>query len=86
MEEWIRIPSKERSNCSIIWKATIKSFHMVGEGLAWRVGNGTKVRIGSDPWPGGGINHILPISLIGQLHTQGFYHLNQIVDPVWTSI
>jgi hypothetical protein len=30
-------------NCSIIWKAIIKSFHVIGDGLAWKIGRGDKL-------------------------------------------
>jgi hypothetical protein len=32
IEEWIRRPSKETTNCSIIWKFLIKSFQVIGDG------------------------------------------------------
>jgi hypothetical protein len=48
VEEWIRRPSKETSNCLIIWKALINYFQVVGEGLAWHVGKGTRVELGTD--------------------------------------
>jgi hypothetical protein len=38
--EWIHIPSKTSSGASIIWKALIKAFDLVGNGLVWRVGSG----------------------------------------------
>jgi hypothetical protein len=52
--DWIRRNDKSTQNCSIIWKAVVKSFHVVGDGLAWKVGKGNQVRIGMDPWPGSG--------------------------------
>jgi hypothetical protein len=60
VEEWIRRPTKETSNFSIIWKELIKYFQVVGEGLAWHVGKGTRVILGTDPWLGSGRNHIFP--------------------------
>jgi hypothetical protein len=35
---------------SIIWKAPVKDFPSIGNKLAWRVGNGPRVRLGGDPW------------------------------------
>jgi hypothetical protein len=52
VQDWIRNPIKDTRNCSIIWKATQKAFHVIGEGLSWKIGKGNKVRIGMDPWPG----------------------------------
>jgi hypothetical protein len=46
VEEWIKRPIKEAHNCMIIWKAFLHSFSVVGNGLSWRVGRGTKVGIG----------------------------------------
>jgi hypothetical protein len=64
LEEWIKRPNKSIEGGSIIWKVLIHAFKGVGDGLAWRVGVGTKVRLGSNPWPGSGVNHILPPDLI----------------------
>jgi hypothetical protein len=69
--DWIRRNDKNISNCSIIWKAVVKSFHVIGDGLAWKVGRGDQVRIGTDPWPGSGNSHILPQALLDHLHHQG---------------
>ena len=52
LEEWIRNPRKKISNVYVIWKATIISFKLVEDGLAWKFGNGEKVIIGRDPWVG----------------------------------
>jgi hypothetical protein len=60
IEDWIRTPNKSATNGSIIWKAMISSFSVVGDSLAWRVGKGNHLRIGVDPWPGCGNSHILP--------------------------
>jgi hypothetical protein len=84
--DWIRRADKSLSSCSIIWKAVIKSFHVIGDGLAWKVGRGDQVRIGTDPWPGSGNAHSLPQAILDHLHTQGYYKLNQIVDPGSTNI
>jgi hypothetical protein len=84
--EWIRRANKNIPNCSIIWKAVIKSFHVIGDGLAWKIGRGDKLRIGSDPWLGSGNAHSLSQELQYHLHTQGLYKLNQIVDPGSTNI
>ena len=49
---------------SIIWKAICDAFPLIGSGLSWKVGNGTNVRIGSDPWPNSQLNHLLPPQLV----------------------
>ena len=39
MEDWIRRLEKTHVGGSIFWKAVVKSFDVIGNGLAWRVGN-----------------------------------------------
>jgi hypothetical protein len=80
IEDWIRKPNKIHPNCSIIWKAVTKSFSVVGDDLAWRIGRGTKVWIGVDPWPGSGNSQILPNEIIENIHDNGIFFLNQISD------
>jgi len=43
-EDWIRLPTKTIAGASMFWKALFKSFPLVRNGLAQRVGNGAKVR------------------------------------------
>ena len=71
IEDWIRQSNKTTSNYSIIWKAIIKSFHVIGDGLAWKIRKGEKLRLGSDPWPGSGTAHTL---------SQELYKLFKIAD------
>jgi hypothetical protein len=52
LQDWIRSPIKKNTTSFIIWKAVTTSFDVVEEGLAWRIGNGNKVHLGLDPWPG----------------------------------
>jgi hypothetical protein len=86
VEEWICRPVKVATQCTIIWKALINSFQVVGEGLAWKVGNGQRVRIGVDPWPGSERGHILPQQLINNLHDKGLFYLDQITDRDITTL
>jgi len=86
VKEWIRNPLKKNSTCSIIWKSIISSFEVVVEGLAWHIGKGNLVHIGSDPCPGTGVGHILPTNLFLSLHAQGIFFLNHISDPAQTTI
>lgn len=44
------------------------------------------MRIGADPWPGSQLQHLLPPQLIQHLNENGFFHLNQIADPVSTNL
>jgi hypothetical protein len=86
LEDWIRKPEKKLTNCSIIWKSIQNYFQVISDGLAWKVGNGSCLRIGLDPWPGSGVNHSLRPELIDFLHQQGIYYLTQVSDPYTTNI
>jgi hypothetical protein len=86
IEDWIRRLVKDCLNCSIIWKALLKPFLVIGDRLAWRIGKGSKVRIDIDPWPGSGHSRILLDDVKGELHTNGDLFLNQIVDPTHSSL
>jgi hypothetical protein len=59
---------------------------IVEDGLAWKVGNGNKVRLGTDPWPGSGHSHLLPDDVKAVMQENGFLFLNQIADPVHSSL
>jgi hypothetical protein len=48
IEEWIKEPRKSTKE-SIVWKALVRAFPMVGKCLAWKIGNGRSVRLGEDP-------------------------------------
>ena len=85
--DWIRdFEFKKHKSGSIIWKSLCKSFSLIAEGLVWKVGDGRKVRIGADPWIGSAQNHILPQPLIQIIHQKGYFHINQIADPISTNI
>lgn len=57
--EWIKDPDRRPPSVSIIWKVVLQSFDLIGQGLAWKVGNGRNVTIGLDPWSGCGQGHLL---------------------------
>ena len=65
--DWIRNPRKAHTGGSVIWKAIVKSFHLIESNLAWDVGNGEKVLIGRDPWLGSTHQHILPNDVVEAL-------------------
>ena len=62
--------------------------------MLWRVGTGTKVRIGIDPWIGCKWRHTLPDPMIVKLHNASFYALKDIAcigtvilqDQVWLTV
>eukprot|EP00253_Pinus_taeda_P023539 PITA_23539 len=46
LEDWIRSQEKKKKNISVIWKATLEAFSVIEQGLAWKVGDGSHIRIG----------------------------------------
>ena len=46
--------------------------------MVWKIGNGTAVRIGLDPWIGCKWRHALHSSMLEKLHLAGFYFLSDI--------
>lgn len=83
--DWIRHPQKYHRGGSIFWKAIIKSFNLIEDHIAWNVGDGSSVRIGLDPWPGSGHQHILPQEIRDSLADRGLFHLHQVADPGHTT-
>lgn len=86
LEEWIRNPNKPQKNASAIWKATLESFKVIEQGLAWKIGNGVRVKIGKDPWVGCNDNFALPPDLIQHLDRRGLRFLSQVEKPGHSSI
>jgi len=81
-----RIRQAVKPILSNIWKAIVQPFPLVGNWMAWNVGNGVKVRIGADPWVGSGEEHILSEELVVTLQNKGIHYLAQTVDPISTTI
>jgi hypothetical protein len=81
LEFWIRSQQKSKKGASVIWKAILNAFPLIENGLAWKLGNGHRFRLGKDPWPGSEGKHILSEQLIQHLHSLGFTHLNTLADP-----
>jgi len=57
--DWIKTDDKKSGGISIIWKAILQAFGIIGKGLAWKIGNGQKNLVGRDPWPRCGQARIL---------------------------
>jgi len=83
--DWIRWDSKHSRGGSIIWKALIQSFGVIGSGLAWRVGNGHQFMIGRDSWAGSGEAHFLSEQLRLSLQREGLTFLFQVTDDTATT-
>ena len=80
------MPQKSSKNSSVVWKATIASVKVIEQGLAWHIGNGTRVRLGRDLWVGCSGRYALSGDLIAFFNNRGLLCLNYIVDPVNSSI
>ena len=76
--EWIRSPVKKKKNISICWKAVLWAFDIIGDFLVWKIGNGSVVRIGLDPWIGCKWRHALPLPMLERLRLVGLYCLSNI--------
>eukprot|EP00253_Pinus_taeda_P030057 PITA_30057 len=78
LEDWIRNPFKNKQNVSVIWKATVESFKVIEQGLAWKIGNGRNLKIGKDPWIGCNENYALSPGLIRHLEGKSIFTLDQV--------
>eukprot|EP00253_Pinus_taeda_P024814 PITA_24814 len=77
LEEWIRNPIKSKQHASVIWKATVDSFKVIEQGLAWKIGNDRNLKIGKDPWIGCNENYALSPGLIRHLEDKNILTLYQ---------
>lgn len=59
---------------------------LIRDSLLWRIGNGSSVRIGIDPWPGSGNAHNLPEGLVRHLNNSGIKYLSQIGEQQHSTI
>ena len=83
MLDWIRVSDKKKSGTSICWKSLLWSFHLIGDFLVWKIGNGANVRIGMDLWAGCKWRHSLPSQLTNILHSASYYFLTDVgIVPV----
>ena len=80
--DWIRNPRKSFAGGPVIWKALVKSFHILETSLAWDVGSGRKLRVGEDPWMGSVLQHLLPRRTVEALRKRGITFLSQLANPV----
>jgi hypothetical protein len=86
VEIWLRSQQKSIKGASVIWKAIINAFPIIENGLAWKIGNDQRFRLGKDPWPGSEGQHLLSDQLIQHLHTLGIVSLNNLADPRLTTL
>lgn len=63
---------------SIIWKNILTTLLVVKRWIAWKVGTGTRVLLGLDPFLGGGSGFILSKELLPHLQSRSLYYLAYI--------
>jgi len=86
LEAWIRKLDKNSKGISVVWKAVLKSFSIIGNNLAWKIGNGEKVRIGVDPWQGSSSHHLLSPRALEALEGRGIFMISQLADEQSTTL
>lgn len=80
MEYWSRRRPKSHQNISIVWKAIVLAFPLVGKWLVWKVGKGNKVTLQEDHWLGCGDSFRLSRNLFQTLQEKGLYKLPHVAD------
>ena len=62
----------------------VLAFPLIGNWIAWKIGNGRSVRLGEDPWVGAREDHKFPISVITHLKDQICFKLAdmQVHQPI----
>lgn len=86
MVDWIWQRNKASPNTSTQWRDLTLAFPMIGNFPAWRVGNGTQVKIGTDAIVGCMEGVFLPEGLVNLLRMKGFCTLNRVANEKVTSI
>eukprot|EP00253_Pinus_taeda_P006377 PITA_06377 len=84
--DWVRLPSWQKTGISSVWKALLHSLPIIRDNLVWRINDGSRARLGLDPWIGSGGSHILSQDLIRYLHSWEIKVFSQIVDQQNTGI
>jgi len=77
ISEWFQEPLKYYKG-SIVWKALVESFPLVGKWKIWRIGNGEKVRLGEESWLGDGNNYKLFPPVLHFLKTKNLRVLSDL--------
>jgi hypothetical protein len=81
VEDWIRMPIEPTSKASIIWKALVLAFPIVGNRLCWKAGNWRSIKLSIDPWVGCDGQHKLFEDLIEHLRQQDIITLADVAIP-----
>ena len=75
---WIRNEVFTATNASIVWNGILDVIPLIKPCLHWRIGDGSRIRIGIDRFVGGGEFYLLSDSLVNLLHEKGYYTLEHI--------
>lgn len=68
--------SKQKNNVSLVWKAFVAAYRLVGVWTTWNIGNGQSIKLGEDPWLGAGNKYKLPPPLVQALRECGLFLLS----------
>ena len=71
IEEWFTQAVKTHKGGSICWKDFVLAFPLIGNWVAWKIGNERSIHIGQDPWKGSGDNFRLMSHLVTDLVHRG---------------
>jgi hypothetical protein len=69
--------SGEKPGISYSWRSTVQGLKAVREGMIWRVGDGTQIKIWEDPWLPRGFTH-RPITPRG---VTILHRVSDLIDP-----
>jgi hypothetical protein len=77
-------------NASFLWHGFVKNYKWIGDLLCWEIGNGRKMKIGTDPYVGGESSYRLSDNLRSILERKGMYmlaniHKNSLFEGIPTS-
>jgi hypothetical protein len=71
VEVWLRQERKYFKGASNIWKGLVKAYDILGHWVVWKIGRGTKLIVGKDPWIGCSGNYNLSEPLRHALQVKG---------------
>lgn len=75
--QWLRHHHLCLSRASAVWTSIGKSIAYVKKGIKWKIGNGTELLVGVDPFIGDKGIYRLPRDLIAELHNRRLMVLSQ---------
>ena len=86
VEYWIRNPKKSHARGSMIWKVVVQSFSFLESNLAWKVGDGRKLRVSEDPWVDSAQKHILPSHMVEEMRERETFSTSTNLQPLFRII